>query len=256
MYAFADKTNQEKKTDSTRHHSTAHRSISVPGYVLGDLSERSGLGNASGIVQRYPVKVEYGKIVATAGRPSVPDTKEFREQLTKRLYDSEYRSPHEMDWQETYPDQEDGAKAISHRGGFRSAEKCALCHKVSISDIENRLVAYANAGTIAPEFTKYLTEIGFATQKLEEIQKCTVLNDKAAKVNQFIWEINRLPGNYYIGYASTNSMLGAHFDPHVDFETGRMSPISEFAYEHQAQMGITPTKSDGYGGFCTSSFPY
>jgi len=256
MYAFVDKIEHKKKAADVRHHSTARRSISVPGYVLGDLSERSGMGNASGIVQRYPVKVEGEKIVATAGRPSVPDARGFRTQLTGQSHDSKYRSPHEMDLQEMYPDQEDAAKAISHRGGYRSQEGCAFCHKVSISDVEDILVNYANTGMISSRFTEYLTMIGFDTQKLGEIQKCTDLTDKAAKVNQFIWEINRLPGNYYIGDAGTNSMLGAHLDPHVDFETGMMSPISTHAYEHQDQMGITPAKSDGYGGFYTSSLPH
>lgn len=256
MYAFADKTDQKKKTDSTRHHSTARRSISVPGYILDDLPEQSGLGNTRGIVQRYPVRVEDGRIVSTAHRPSVPDTKEFRTQLTGRSHDSKYRSPHEMDLQEMYPDQEDAVKAIGHRGGYRSQEGCAFCHKVSISDVEDVLVEYANTGTISPEFTEYLTKIDFDTQKLEEIQRCAALEDKAAKVNQFIREINRLPRNYYIGDAGTNSMIGSHLDPHVDFETGRMSPVSWFAYEHQDQMGITPAKSDGYGGFYTSSLPH
>lgn len=151
MYAFADKIEHKKKANNVRHHSTVRRSISVPGYILGDLSKRSGMGNVSGIVQRYPVKVEGGKIVATVGRPSVPNAKGFRTQLIGRSHDSKYRSPYEMDLQEMYPDQEDAAKAISHRGGYRSQEGCAFCHKVSISDIEDILVEYANTGMISPD---------------------------------------------------------------------------------------------------------
>lgn len=254
MYAFAEKTNVTRKTKGAKNKLVVQQKKSLPAYVLRDISTQRQNEKSCGIVQRYPVEVEDGKLIVTSGRPRVPDTNPFREGLCERIYEGGYQSAFEMDIQKKYPNRADAVKALSHKGRYRSRENVTNCHKVSIYDIECILVKYANTGKISNEFVVYLEMIGFETEKLNDISNATTLDAKKDSVNRMIYEINGLCSNYYLGNMSTNSAIGSHCDPHVDFETGQMSPISSYAFEHQEAMGITPTKSDGYGGYYTSSF--
>lgn len=254
MYTYAHKSDIKRKTGNVEKKNIVQQKKSVPMYVLRDMPSQSEDKDACSVVQRYPVEVKDGRLVATKGRPKVPDTTAFREGLRDRIYGGTYQSAFEMDIQETYPNREDAVGALSHKGKYRSQEKVAFCHKISISDIEKKLVNYANTGTIAAEFTGYLERIGLDLDELRGVERAATIEEKKVCVNRLIKKINELYANYYVGSASTNSTIRDHFDPHVDFMTGDMSPISSYIFDNQEAMGITPTMSDGYGGYFTSSF--
>lgn len=254
MYAWADKKEVKKTTKSK---DRVRQKTSGPLYVLRDMEgkeQNRGMDNLSGtgaVLQRYPVEVEGGRLKATPKRPAVPSSIGFLLGMYDEIEENGV-NPFEKDFIAAFPDRVKGAYALGHGGKYRSQNKLAFCHKVSIDDIERVLVSGVNANAFPDGLKRYLHLIGM-DDALESIRRANTIVEKQRFVNQLILEINSNPANYYLGDASANSSIQAHPDLHCE-EDGSATPRSQYIEDNWSGMGISAPKSDDSGWIATSNF--
>lgn len=254
MFAYKNKADEKKKI---KHRDKVVQKSLVPMYVLeamprGESPARLEKSMETAVVlQRYPVRAGADKVECTSGRPDVPRDKEF----LKRIYQSiknGTRNAYEEQFIKDYPDQETGVEALA--GRYRSNNGLAFCHKVSIDNIEESLVDFANTNVISDELKDYLKWIGIGVDAwLGAIQNGETIREKVRYVNLLIEIINETPENYYLGNAATNSSIQQHPDPHCG-QDGSATPRSQYIMDNWRDMGIYPPKDDGSGGIASSSF--
>lgn len=254
MYALKKKTNAQKKTISK---DRTLQKCSIPLYVFRDMSGHEQPGELAkssemdNVVQRYPVGIGKDGLEKTTGRPAVPSNKQFLEEIYDRIKRGA-GNPFEEQFITEYPDREKGVCALQR--GYRSRKGLALCHKVSIDDIEGMLVCFANSNEMSEEFKEYLRLIGInADNWMGAIQRAASMNEKARLVDRLIEIINEDAANYYLGDAVANSSIQQHPDEHCD-QDGCATPISEYVMDNWEQMRISSPKDDGSGGYASSNF--
>lgn len=249
MFAF------DKACISTKEKEAEKKKRPVPGSPVYRPVHMPGPMQAQNvrIVQRYPVAVENDKIVSTAGRPDIPNIQSFFRAIEEQMRSSEYKNPFEIDFISRYPSSEEGIHSLG-AGGYRHANGLALCHKVSISDIEEIFVRLANTGSFPSKLRIWLDMLyEGASFEADNIIKAPTIELKAQLVNEMILKINECAGNYFLGDAQANSSIQNHPDYHIGFETGDMSPVSGHIHEYGSEMGISAPKSDGFRGVASSS---
>lgn len=254
MYALKKKMNMQKKV---KNNDRTLQKCSTPLYVFREMpghEQAGGMGKVSEmntIVQRYPVEVGEDGLKQTAGRPPVPRDRQFLVEVYDRIK-SGVQNPFEEQFIIDLPDREKGVRALQN--GYRSREGLALCHKVSIDDIERMLVCFANSNEISEESREYLRMVGIdADRWLGAIQRAASIQEKARLVNLLIETINEDAANYYLGDADANSSIQQHPDAHCD-QDGCATPISGHIMDNWEEMGISSPKNDGSGGYASSNF--
>lgn len=193
------------------------------------------------------------KLEATTGRPAVPDNIAFVSNLVDQI------------WAKPYSQQEDQLKkkhltkasaVFALRGTYRSTYGAAFCHKMSISEVEDSVVDYANnparnkaeMSSLLQSLTDgYPTISQNATDALDDLT-ATTTDETAA--NTIVESVNESPANYYLGHSPTNSSIGDRFDPHLDISaattTAPLSPISASIQhwgEALGRRGVHPFKA-------------
>lgn len=248
-------------------------------------------GGRGRVVQRYPVGLSGSTVTTTSGRPNAKSNKGTIVEIVKNIYTkgplNEYEQAlHTMGSQKT-------AVTALHSGSWLSTNGAAICHKMSISEIEDYVVAYANAvvsGTSSTSIEgrmkgliKSLTT-GYPTIQSDALMYLQGITDAPTSAGLFgsaaataqghcdslILLLDGSPANLYIGSAQTNSSVQEHFDAHYDVsdptDTSAVnsSPISRSIYDDQHAtgplLGLVPQSpvraSDSSGDWVkTSSVP-
>jgi hypothetical protein len=153
-----------------------------------------------------------------------------------------------------------------YSGKWRSTYGATICHKMSISEIEDYVVAYANevvggtANTTIENHMKNLIKrltVGYPTiesdallylQQITNAPTSAGLFGNAAATTQghcdsLILLLDGSPANLYIGSSQTNSSVQDRFDPHydvsdpTDLSDVNASPISRGIYDQQHVTG-------------------
>jgi hypothetical protein len=212
------------------------------------------------IVQRYPVEVNSAAtaIIGTSGRPSKRTTKPVQEAIINDIF--------------TYGAMNDYEKILHNLGktkaltelrsnNWLSKNNAAVCHKNSIDDVENTLVAYGNMSDTlkASSYAEHKKWIEFLTARdataksmgvawLADIRDSSknaspfksALDISTDAINQLIELIDASSSNYYIGHSGTNSGIQDRPDSHYDnFSTGNeapATPISRGLYESRMEI--------------------
>lgn len=216
------------------------------------------------VVQRYPVGLSGATLTTTSGRPDAKSNKGTIQGIVKNIYT---QGPYNEYEQALYNmgSQSQAVTAV-HSGGWRSQNGATICHKMAISEIEDYVVAYANAvvgGTSNTTLENYMKNlikrltVGYSTiesdallylQQITNAPTTAGLFGNAAVTAQghcdsLILILDGSPANLYIGSSQTNSSIQERFDPHydvsdpLDLSDVNASPISRGIYDQQHITG-------------------
>jgi len=246
-------------------------------------------GKNGGLVQRYPIaKKSTNRVESIKGRPNAKSNPGTVRAIVKQIFKRGAMNQLEQDLVNLGSASKAYQAIVS--GKFLSKNGAAICHKEAISQIESKLVAYANRilnsksnqhlDADAIDYIKTLTAKEPNRQQkclslLKTIQTVWTKNsswqdeaDQIAKaLSNLVRELDGSFTNLYIGYGRSNSSIGHHFDPHYNvFSTNdpNATPNSMSIYNSQKKFSkrmklqsSSPKRSYDQGEFYnqTSSLP-
>jgi hypothetical protein len=216
------------------------------------------------VVQRYPVGLSGSALTTTSGRPDAKSNKRTIQGIVNQIYT---QGPFN-EYEEALYNMGSQSQAVTavYSGNWRSTYRATICHKMSISEIEDYVVAYANAvvngtsNTTIENHMKNLIKrltVGYPTiesdallylQQITNAPTSAGLFGNAAATAQghcdsLILILDGSPANLYIGSSQTNSSIQERFDPHydvsdpTDMSDVNASPISRGIYDQQHVTG-------------------
>ncbi|PHN02175.1 hypothetical protein [Flavilitoribacter nigricans] len=201
------------------------------------------------VVQRYPISTKETSphFSSTRGRPSERNRKTVREAI---LDDIISKGPKNDLEKKLISSQAEKDSFLN--GAWLSSNNADLCHKNSISDIENVLVRYGNnimAGGALDLHTQYWVNVvsGGDTHAVSLFQ---IISDKSQGVQKIGRAINDLiklldssAANYYPGINYVNRSVSFRPDPHVDMTTvadeGSLTPRSREILDHRKALATS-----------------
>ncbi len=246
-------------------------------------------GKNGGPVQRYPIaKKSTNRVESIKGRPNAKSNPGTIKAIVKQIFKRGAMNLLEQSLVNLGSPSKAYQAIVS--GKFLSKNGAAICHKEAISQIESKLVGYANRilnsksnqqlDANAIDYIKALTAKEPNRQQkclslLKTIQTVWTQNtswqDEADQVadalSDLIRELDGSATNLYIGHSRSNSSIGHHFDPHYNvFSTNdpNATPNSMSIYNSQKKFSkrmklqsSSPKRSYYQGEFYnqTSSLP-
>ncbi len=174
----------------------------------------------SSVTQLYPISGATGSFQSLKGRPGGHSNSGTKDAIIDEIFTRGAKNEYEVTLSQMLL--ADAKKAL--RGTWLSDNGCAICHKQPISDIEDKIVAYANAPSplAAKGFTDWINAffpddpLGLKGEASSIVAKIIGGTATDSDVGNLISLIDRSPDNLYIGHSPTNSGIGANFDFNFD----------------------------------------